>query len=504
MTDISPFGSIASASNKSSTSSSSVEEEEESGSDEESTSSKPVSSEEESTTSSKPTSSKSTTSNNPSQQSPSEEDSEEEGSVVLDDYYSHIRHREDEVETSIPKGNRMPPPTKPAVAPKPKQSSNKEQVTHSSQQSSHKGTLIDIGTEIETTPGVPTEETKKKEKVKAKKKNIARRKQKQDIVYPSELSRNVAGGTKRISWNSDPNASFSDWRVEVLVRETQERQLFYLHRNIVGFGPRKSEFLKEAFAQQQDRKENMTKLILPEYQAKVFPMVLDYIYYTREARQNLTASRACAMYNIAERLEIISLEKAIMEFYRKSTSLENVAEFFKCAKEADALQLIAVSKAKIGTMIIQKPELGKLVPPSFLIEIIEIYREEFGDIRKKNPRGRLQTADLVQSKRLSIAAYLCVGQSKNTINEELLDKLTNETALPVIDVAVALPFLNLSAKFEKGSSEYTNLQRRCVKSITQNWPKFQKQFSSSEKVSNALKKLPSHVLADILVMTMHR
>lgn len=341
-------------------------------------------------------------------------------------------------------------------------------------------------------------------KQKVQKKSSPAKKQNQDSAYPSELSRNVSGGgSKRICWNSDPNASFSDWKVEVLVRETQQRQVFHLHRNIVGFGPRKSEFLKKAFAQREDGEENTTKLILPEYQAKVFPMVLDYIYYTREARQTLTASCACAMYNIAERLDIVSLEKAITEFYRKNTSLENVAEFFKCAKEAEALELIAVSKAKIGTMIIQKPELGKLVPPSFLIEIIEIYSDEFEDIRKKTSNRRLGNADLVQSKRLSMAAYLCVSQSKNRMNEKLLDQLTNDTALPVIDVAVALPFLNLSAKFEKGSSEYTSLQRRCVKSITENWPRFQKQFSSSDKVSNALKKLPSHVLADILIMTMN-
>jgi len=464
----SPFGSIASSGSKSSS------------------------------TSSKSASSKSASSTNPSQQSPSEEDS-------ADDYYAHISHRE-EVEEPITK-EKPKPQKKPAVVAKQEEEQSKEQVTNPSERSSNASDsngIIDIGTEIgteiETT--VPKEKTKPKPKPKPK--NAPPRKQ-EEITYPSELSRNVSGETKRISWNSDPNASFSDWKVEVLVRETQQRQLFYLHRNIVGFGPRKSEFLKEAFAQeQQDGKENMTKLILPEYQAKVFPMVMDYIYYTREARQSLTASRACAMYNIAERLEIVSLEKAIMEFYRKNTSLENVSEFFKCAKEADAVRLIAVSKAKIGTMIIQKPELGKLVPPSFLIEIIEIYREEFEDIRKKNPRSSLSNADLVQSKRLSKAAYLCVSHSKSTMNENLLNQLTNEKALPVIDVAVALPFLNLTAKFDKGSSEYTSLQRRCVKSITDNWSTFQKQFSSSEKVSNALKKLPSHVLADILVMTMNR
>ncbi|KAL3943768.1 MAG: hypothetical protein SGBAC_002140 [Bacillariaceae sp.] len=472
MPDISPFGSIASG-----TKSSQSSKWEESSKSELSQSA----------------SSQSALSTNPGEQSTSEEDLE-------DEYYGHISRRGVVVRSSIPKEHHTyvgKEKTNPRKIPITKQ--REESVTNSSERSSNisddNGT-IDVGTEIETT--VPNEKPKPQEK-----KKLAPKKQKES-TYPSDLSRNVSGGTKRICWNSDPSSSFSDWRVEVLVRETQQRQLFHLHRNIIGFGPRKSVFFKEAFAQQQDGENNTTKLILPESQATVFPMVLDYIYYTREARQALTASRACAMYNIAERLEIISLEKAIMEFYRKNTSLENVDEFFKCAKEADALNLIAVSKAKVGTMILQKPELGKLVPPVFLIEIIEIYREEFEDVRNKNPRRSLSNADLVQSKRLSMAAYLCVSQCKHTMNEKLWDQLTNEISLPAIDVAVALPFLTLSAKFGRGSSGYTTLQRRCVTSITENWSKFQKQFSSSEKVSNALKKLPSHVLADIVVRTTRR
>lgn len=322
--------------------------------------------------------------------------------------------------------------------------------------------------------------------------------------YPlGPSSRNHSTCREKMSWKSDPDTSFSDWTIEILVRETQQRQLFYLHRNIVGFGPRKSNFFKDAFLRHRpnNKDTNVTKLMLPENQAKVFPMVLDYIYYTREARQTLTSSRACAMYKIANHLVITSLEKAIVEFYSKNTTLENVSEYFNSAKEADAPNLIIASKAKIGSMILKKPELGGLVPPNFLVEIFEVYRQQSETSQKKNQLGN---ADVLQSKILSKAAYLCISKSKSSMNTELFDKLTNEKVLPIIDVYVALSLLNLSAHFGEGGFKYTSLQKRCVKSVTKDWSKFQKQYSSRNQVSSALKRLPSHVLADILVMTMDR
>lgn len=316
----------------------------------------------------------------------------------------------------------------------------------------------------------------------------------------------ISSGPQRISWKSDPEASFSDWRIEVTSLESRSTEVFFLHRNIVGFGPRKSDFLRKEFVQYQKDVSNahVTKLKLPEYQVKVFPMVLDYMYYTRETKQTLTAARACAMSIIAEVLGIVSLQKALAEFYRKNLSLGNMEEFLTSAKETKSQRLLSVAKAKIGTMIIQKPELAGLVPPKFLAEIIEVYRKQFEELQKKDPKKKSSSADLAQSRHLSKAAYVCVSHSESTMNEKLFNQLTSERALPSIDVSVALPFLTLSAKYGKGSSKYTSLQRRCVKSVTDDWSSFRKLFSSPDKVSDALKRLPSHVLADILVMTMNR
>lgn len=357
--------------------------------------------------------------------------------------------------------------------------------------------------------------TKKQEKKEESKKNVnddvgnsrdSISDHQSDHLGDQQRVSQIAIGSQIISWKSDPEASFSDWRIEITSPDARSTDVFYLHRNIIGFGPRKSDYLRKAFIQQKKDvvDTNVTKLKLPEYQAKVFPMVLDYIYYTREAKQTLTASRACAMSNVAERLSIVSLQKALVEFYRKNVALGNMEEFLNCAKEAKAQRLLSVSKAKIGTMIIQKPELAGLVPPEFLAEIIEVYRKQFEELQKKDPKKKPSKADLAQSRHLSKAAYVCVSHSENTMTEKLFEQLTSERALPVIDVSVALPFLAMSAKFGKGGSKYTNLQRRCVKSVTEDWSSFQKQFSSPGKVSDALKRLPSHVLADILVMTMNK
>ena len=319
----------------------------------------------------------------------------------------------------------------------------------------------------------------------------------------------------RISWKSDPKASFCDWRIEVIhmTKKGDPIQgafdIYTIHRNVVGFGPRKSKFMeREFFRQIEDRNygsgANITKLNLPFWQAEAFPMVLDFMYYTKEVKQTLTAERACFVFKIAQLLEIPKLEDAIENFYQKTISLKNMTEFMTAASNAKADRLLFASRAKVGSLILKKPQLAGLVLPRFMIDILQVNRQQVQEIQTRTPDRYPEELKLSHSRIWSQAAFVCASHNSKVMTKEIFDAMTHEDCLPAIDASVAFKLLMMDADFDPGNTEYKNLQKRCVKGITDNWEGFQKGYVSPEEVFKDIHKLPSPVLADILMKSMSR
>lgn len=333
-------------------------------------------------------------------------------------------------------------------------------------------------------------------------------------MTPGTGSKRKPPTVPRISWKSDPKASFCDWRIEVIHMNKKGTpvgaiDVYNIHRNVVGFGPRKSNYMvKEFYRQIEDRNygsgSNITKLSLPFWQAEAFPMVLDFMYYTKEVKQTLTAERACSVFKIAEMLDIPPLEDAIENFYRKTLSLKNMTEFMAAATNAKADRLLFASRAKIGSLILEKPELAGLLLPRFMIDILEINKEQVREIQSKTPERYPEDLKLSHSRIWSRAAFVCASHNAKAMTKETFDAITHEDCLPAIDVSVAFKFLMMDATFDPDNSEYKSLHMRCVKSIKENWEGFQKSFSSPDEVTKEIRKLPSPVLADILMNSMHQ
>mmetsp|Transcript_42285 Transcript_42285/g.101804 ORF Transcript_42285/g.101804 Transcript_42285/m.101804 type:complete len:825 (-) Transcript_42285:146-2620(-) len=323
-------------------------------------------------------------------------------------------------------------------------------------------------------------------------------------------------GGARISWKSDPEATFSDWTVRVYHDEGGGgMDKYFIHRNICGFGTRKSEYLLRAFQGQEnemtrpgiksDMQNRTTLLDLPSSQARVFPMVLDFMYFTKEAKSTLTASRACDVFLLAGILEIPTLQKAISDFYLKNLNLKNMGEFLNAANQSKAEPLLVVCKSKIGKMITEKPTLAGLVPPKYLADILLISRQQLDNARAQDPERYPEQLVVSQSRYWSKAACICAVQNENILTKNLFELLTGEDALPYIDASVAQKLLALDKKFNGVEPDgYTSLQLRCIAGIADDFGSFQKGFQSEEAAVESLKEWPSHVLADILVKTMNK
>jgi len=349
-------------------------------------------------------------------------------------------------------------------------------------------------------------------------------------------------GSKRVSWKSDPKESFSDWTLHVVYRDSNNKRridVYHVHRNVVGFGHRKSNFLlrdirkaelqefisfdsnnqtelelKElinAGGNKQKDKAIITRLKLPsESQARSVPMVLDFMYYTNETKQRMSADRSCNVFKVAEGLEVQALQKAIGEFYMKNLSLKNLGEFLTAATKVKADRLLTICKAKIGQMITVKPELSAMVPPKFMAEILSISSRQLHEARRKEPKK--YTGDLVvsQSKYWSKAACICASNNESVMTQKLFQKLTSVESLPYIAVSATPKLLAMESTFlettktKTSKNQLTSLQRRCVESIGDDFDAFQECFESHQEIAESLKHLPSNILSEILMKLMTR
>lgn len=365
-------------------------------------------------------------------------------------------------------------------------------------------------------------------------------------------------GSKRVSWKSDPKATFSDWTLHILYRDSNRKRridVYHVHRNIVGFGHRKSRYLLrdimevelqdlidssnkseveiQKILNSNKRNNNgytsnnntgkkkdtiITRLKLPtESQALSVPMVLDFMYYTNETKQRMSADRSCNVFKVAEALEVQALQKAIGEFYMQNLSLKNLGEFLTAATKVKADKLLNICKAKIGQMITVKPELSAMVPPKFMAEILSISSRQLIKARANEPKKYTVELIVSQSKYWSKAACICASKNASTISKRIFQKLTAEESLPYIDVSATPKLLKMESRFlererkntsggsgSHNSNQLTSLQRRCVESIANDFDAFQRCFDSHQQIAENLKHLPSNIISEILMKLLTR
>lgn len=357
----------------------------------------------------------------------------------------------------------------------------------------------------------------------------------------------VPESARRASWKSDPKASFSDWRLEIKFEDQANGQtridVYNLHKNVIAFGTRKSDFILQQITELEikqvvltnnsdhndhsitsgstksanDSRSAVTRIMVPtESQAMAVPMVLDFLYYTKEMRQKLTPETSCNVFKVAEILEVHALQKAIGEFYMKNLTLNNLGEFLTAATRTKANKLLTICKAKIGQMITEQPELSGLVPPKFMADILWISSKQLEEARLREPEKYTEELIISQSLYWSKAACICVTANEAILTPALFEKLTAADSLPYIDVSATPKFLSIESRFlgtgdnaerssvstrshASSSSELTSLQKRCVEAIVNDFEAFQDCFESSNDLSESLRHLPSNILTEILL-----
>jgi len=77
-------------------------------------------------------------------------------------------------------------------------------------------------------------------------------------------------------WKVDPEKSFSDWTIEISRREGGSSERYDVHRTILAFGPRRSNYLARMF--REECIDKTSRLTLENSMADALPLLLNYVY----------------------------------------------------------------------------------------------------------------------------------------------------------------------------------------------------------------------------------
>lgn len=311
-----------------------------------------------------------------------------------------------------------------------------------------------------------------------------------------------------LSWRSDPSESFSDWKILVRHQGKHQTDEYHVHRNIVGYGPRKSGYFAQEFIRfyKEKSSEPVSKLTLPSAQASVVPFCLDYLYLTEgDTQPTLTAEKACWVYNLADRLEMPTLKTTVAEFYKQHLQIKNMGKFLRAATTHQAPKLIFVAKVRIGSLITEDPTCARLLRPQFLGQLSDILQEHRSTLRSslennsKRSKSDFDKMERLQSKRWSRAIVYCSQAKNNVFEPSLLEGLVVEDVLPYIDGTAALPLLRLyettgAGRRPSSDEKRTSLERRCALGLMEDWVLVQRQFASTKELESELHAFLPHKL----------
>jgi hypothetical protein len=322
-----------------------------------------------------------------------------------------------------------------------------------------------------------------------------------------------------LSWRSDPRESFSDWKVVVRHQGTHQVEDYHVHRNIVGYGPRKSRYFAKEFLEfdrlvktKERNPDPVSQLTLPSGLAQVISFALDYLYLTEgDTQPTLTAEKACLVYKLAERLEMPTLQTTVAEFYRQHIKVSNMGKFLRAATVNDASKLTFVAKARIGSLVTEDPTCARLIKPMFLVQLSEMLQEHRATLRsssmaKKRTSTDFEKMERLQSKRWSRAIVYCSQATGNVFDPVLLEGLVSEDSLPVIDGTASLDLLRLYETVTGGRArQRESLERRCALGLMEDWVLVERHFGSSKELRAEIHSvLSSELEQQVLIYTARR
>lgn len=257
-----------------------------------------------------------------------------------------------------------------------------------------------------------------------------------------------------LNWRTDPNKTFSDWRIDVFVvsrKDTSTSTLsrsYRVHRNILVV---ESEYFQRLFESTEVSTSNATTVELIEEGAASFEDLLDYMY--RPSESHLTTKNAVAMHHFGEYFGMKRLRYLSRQFWRKDMNANTIATYYKHAGIFFDDKVMHAVKRQCCS-----------VP--FLIEagssglLLDVPDPQLWFFLLKHFNGTCS---------IPMSAFVTEYCERHPVDASTFIQMTNKLILPEIFFDVAQQLVELEKKILGSHVELTCLQLRCITAMAKEW-----------------------------------
>ena len=360
------------------------------------------------------------------------------------------------------------------------------------------------------------------------------------ISFPTRTS-----SLGRIQWRTpqtmalDDGNSLCDWTIEILHEESlsssnqKMMDVYHVHRAILGFGPRGSEYFSKTF-QQRDMKEQVTqstRVIFPRDCAQLFPRLLDFVYHIppppssaiKEGQDgplgDISLDDAFHLYTLADYFQIPELMNASEQALVKAITMRDIPKVLeKIQQFGDPEPLLRYCiQYCLENLELLEQDIAKHLPPEFMVQVLKAY-------------GLNQNQEWIYKglgRQLGRFVLVSLEHHQHELSTELFQDVADcFMGMLLLDGPLALQLLllessllasqqkqpvqggtssssnesNENASVMTSPSQLTRLQQHCMELLSQpNRVLAQKKlFASRSDFVASMSKLPKHVLTHLL------
>ena len=314
----------------------------------------------------------------------------------------------------------------------------------------------------------------------------------EEVDYDSDQGPPPSTTTRLVgNWRLDPQASFSDWTIEILVQGVKH-DTYHVHKQNLAVGPRKSEYFAKLFEQGgrfSEAKDSTSRIELQALAADAFPQLLDYMYFP-ERKLEINTNSATALYSLAKYFDMRCLRWEAKQFWLSDIHEPKIAcgVYYEHAWLLNENKILEVAAESCSRQIMIIPTTSRLVhvpDPNFWLQIFE---------------------DKEISENCSCHLSMLIAEfalhNMDILNADMFHKLTDPQRLPIVDFRAALPLVDAERQIVQApaTKKLSGLQGRCINALAKCWSLID--TDSQSIAMNLIEKQNPFVISKILASTL--
>jgi len=295
-----------------------------------------------------------------------------------------------------------------------------------------------------------------------------------------------------LSWRSDPNATYSDWTIEIhgkaQASDNSSTKIYHVHRNILSCGPNRSEYFERVFQNENlaEWKTKTSRIELDKIAADAFPVFLDYLYVLSSDDFSLamTNRNATALHHLAKYFGVARLRKRVLQFCRNNLEHTNWHVYYEHSKifhDDEIRHLVLKNCSRELQDISPNGSLMKVSDSNLWIDVLQLLKEQKST-----------------TEHVAILIATFCAERTDQLDADTFLKLTDGDLLPSISWRAALSLLESERKIlaEGDTSTLSSLQERCIEGMVSSWDRL-----DTSILQKSLERLSPLVLATVFIRT---